>query len=481
MNQDTSGIASYLSAESTTIEFKRELNFSKAKQWLKTVSAFANTKGGTILVGVTDTKEPVGIPDIQSLAAKTAESINAHIDPVPRYELTTIHENGKDFLVIYISEGLNTPYYYLSGGNRTAYVRRGDQSVPAPPHEIGNLILKGQNLTYDALPHQLTLDDVSFTYLNAVFRQKISSELQLPRDLPSFGLLALDNHLTNAGALLCDQYVVPQSRIFCTSWKHLTKGSIGEDALDDREFEGNILQLLENAVLFIGHHSRKPWGIYGMERKEHPDYPEAGVREAVTNALIHRDYMIVGSEIHIDIYPDRLEITSPGGMVDGTRIQDRDINNVPSMRRNKIISDIFGRLKLMDRRGSGFERMIRGYAGSDKVPEFISDVSSFRVVFPNMNYQTETADTQPAEVLTVKVPDSSSVGQTSVEQVSVELSPREEEILSLLRDTPMVSIRKLAEQQNLSVKEVRTVVSSLRKKGFIEHVGANNGGFWKIL
>ena len=115
MNQDTSGIAPYLSAESTTVEFKRELNFSKAKQWLKTVSAFANTKGGTILVGVTDTKEPVGVPDIKQVVEKTAETINAHIDPVPRYELTTIHENGKDFLVIYISEGLNTPYYYLSG------------------------------------------------------------------------------------------------------------------------------------------------------------------------------------------------------------------------------------------------------------------------------------------------------------------------------------------------------------------------------
>lgn len=115
-----------------------------------------------------------------------------------------------------------------------------------------------------------------------------------------------------------------------------------------------------------------------------------------------------------------------------------------------------------------------------KVPEFISDVSSFRVVFPNLNYQPGTADGQSEAVPKGEVPESSSVGQTSVMRTSVELSPREEEILSLMRDMPMFSIRKLAEQQNLSVKEVWTVVSSLRKKGIIEHIGANNGGFWKI-
>ena len=115
-----------------------------------------------------------------------------------------------------------------------------------------------------------------------------------------------------------------------------------------------------------------------------------------------------------------------------------------------------------------------------KVPEFISDISSFRVVFPNLNYQPGTADGQSEAVPKGEVPESSSVGQTSVMRTSVELSPREEEILSLMRDMPMFSIRKLAEQQNLSVKEVWTVVSSLRKKGIIEHIGANNGGFWKI-
>ena len=158
------------------------------------------------------------------------------------------------------------------------------------------------------------------------------------------------------------------------------------DAKNDNEFEGSIISLLKNAEPFITNNSQKSWNIIGMKRIEMPDYPIETVREALVNAIIHRDYQIVGSEIHVDIFDDRLEITSPGGMMDGSFIQNLDITKVSSMRRNRIISDIFSRLHFMERRGSGLTRIVESYSDCEKKPQFISDTSTFKVIFPNKNY-----------------------------------------------------------------------------------------------
>ena len=166
----------------------------------------------------------------------------------------------------------------------------------------------------------------------------------------------------------------------------MTKGSIKEDALDDKEYTGSLISLLENADTFIKNNSKNSWKIEGLDRIEYEDYPTTARREAIVNALIHRDYQILGSEIHIDMYDDRLEIVSPGGMIDGTQIQNLEIGKVPSMRRNTIISDVFSRLHYMDRRGSGLSRIMESYNDFIEKPIFLSDESSFTVIFPNKGY-----------------------------------------------------------------------------------------------
>ena len=120
-----------------------------------------------------------------------------------------------------------------------------------------------------------------------------------------------------------------------------------------------------------------------MRREERSDYPYKAVREVLVNALIHRDYQILGSEIHVDIFDDRLEIFSPGGMMNGQRIQDMDLHHIPSMRRNQVISDVFSRLDLMERRGSGIDRILNSYAEVAQKPSFYSDSDIFLVTLPN--------------------------------------------------------------------------------------------------
>lgn len=173
-----------------------------------------------------------------------------------------------------------------------------------------------------------------------------------------------------------------------------------------------------------------------MTREERSDYPYKAVREVLVNALIHRDYQILGSEIHVEIFDDRLEITSPGGMMNGRRVQDMDIRHIPSMRRNQIISDVFSRLGFMERRGSGIDRILDSYAEVVQKPTFYSDADFFIVTLPNRSVAT------PSQISMESVESIESV--ESVESVhSTSLSAKElAAFRERLKELPLASSTK---------------------------------------
>ena len=154
-----------------------------------------------------------------------------------------------------------------------------------------------------------------------------------------------NGNLTNAGALLADESPVRHSRLFCTRWNGLTKASGIVDALDDKEYSGSLVTLLQSGTEFIRNNSKKAWRKVDDGRIDMPDYPERAVLEGLVNALIHRSYTDIGSEVHIDMFDDRIEIYSPGGMVSGISLKGKDMLKIPSKRRNPILADIFSRLK----------------------------------------------------------------------------------------------------------------------------------------
>ena len=391
-------IDDYEKAETTNIDYKLDLEAKKPKSWLKSVSAFANTKGGILLFGFDDkTHKCCGLKDVVKVAEKITELINTRITPLPRYEINCYTEDGRDYIEVQIGDGPITPYYYESDGHKEAFIRSGNQSIPAPKHILDNLILKGNNTSFDALTSRYNKNDLSFTLMNATVKEKTGISFNQERDYVSFGLVDKKGKLTNAAVLLSDQGALKQSKIICTRWNGIVKGSVIEDALDDKEYTGSLISLLENADTFIKNNSKSGWKIQGMYRIELEDYPTTARREAIVNALIHRDYQIIGSEIHIDMYDDRLEIVSPGGMMDGSLIQNLEISKVPSMRRNTIISDIFSRLHFMDRRGSGLSRIIESYNDCINKPKFISNESSFSVIFPNKGFKSDLKIKHPIE------------------------------------------------------------------------------------
>ena len=164
------------------------------------------------------------------------------------------------------------------------------------------------------------------------------------------------------------------------------------EALDDAEYSGGLIGLLNSAKHFVAVNSKTMWRKTDDRRVNYPEYPERAYEECIVNGLIHRDYCEIGSEVHIDIFDDRMEISSPGGMPSGDLVQQLDWMNVTSIRRNPVIADLFQRLDLMERRGSGFKKVLDAYAfesekrGVSIRPEFRSARSAFFAVLPNLNY-----------------------------------------------------------------------------------------------
>ena len=379
-----------LIAEATEIDYKETLEIKKPKSWLKSVSAFANGIGGSLFFGVADDKTIVGLNDPQLAADKITEIIREKISPVPEIVLNPFEEDGKQILVLKVRSGRNTPYFYSADGIKQAFVRVGNSSVPAPDHILKELILKGSNQTFDSLTTAHKIEEYSFTLLEATYRERTHLDFE-KSDYLSFGLADQNGFLTHAGMLLTDQHSVYNSRIFCTRWNGLKKTSIFDDAIDDKEFSGNLITLLQNAGDFIKNNSKIRFVKKDNERIDKPDYAQRAVTEALVNALIHRDYIVMGKEIHIDMYDDRVEIQSPGGMFDGKAIQDRDIDTISSARRNPVIADLFHRMRYMERRGSGLRKILDstaqlpGYSDEHK-PQFLSTDTDFIVVLKNINY-----------------------------------------------------------------------------------------------
>ena len=205
-------------------------------------------------------------------------------------------------------------------------------------------------------------------------------------------------------------------------------------------------------------------------RLELPEYVHRSYFEVLVNALIHRDYLINGSEMHIDIFDDRMEIYSPGGMPDGTLIQERNIKGVPSIRRNPVLADIFARLGYMERSGSGLSKIREAYEFSanysqDKAPIFYSDRSQFLVTLPNLNYEqlheNETPSDQVADV---------------ADQVAdiADISERQKQILSLMEIGIEYSSNDIADMIGLKGAMTRRLLNDLVDKGLLNKTAETN-------
>ena len=458
--------------EGTLYDKKEKLETNKPKSWLKTVSAFANGIGGALIFGISDKEEIIGLDNYKKDSENISEIIKTKIEPLPKVTLKHYLIEDKNIIILFVHSGKETPYYFTEGGHQTAYIRLGNESIPAKNSDLINLILKGKNRSYDSLGTDIKKDNVSFTKLKSLYYLKTGNEFT-NSDLESFGLVNKDSFLTNAGALLADEPIIKHSRIFCTRWNGLDMTSGIEEALNDNEFEGSILLLLQNAENFIKVNTKKKWKKGNESRIEMPDYPERAIQEVLVNAIIHRDYAIIGSEIHIDIYDDRIEIYSPGGMFDGSFIQEQNIMEISSLRRNPIIADLFNRIHLMERRGSGLKKIISSYQNAinytqEKEVEFKSTQKDFKVILKNLNYK-------------VAIKNGDKVAIKSDDKVAIKI--QDEQLKKILEYIKKYNNCKTSDIENLlSVKSsrARKLLSILVSEKKIQALGQNKNRYYVL-
>ena len=284
-----------LIGETTEYDKKLLLEEKRPRSWLKSVSAFANGSGGMLIFGVSNDNILVGLENAKIVSEKISEIMKVKMDPVPDFQLEIHRQSGKEFIILRVASGQETPYYYVGDGNHIAYVRIGNESVPADSITLKRLVLHGSNTTFDSLVSPYPFRNYSFTRLRSAYLKRTGTELS-DSDFISFDLADESGMLTYAGALLADESPVRYSRLFCTRWYGLDKASGVMEALDDKEYSGSLISLLQDGNLFArrnvrrlsgaepgygqgslqapqSHNSRhfQPHALYGAQRKRFPE------------------------------------------------------------------------------------------------------------------------------------------------------------------------------------------------------------------
>ena len=477
-------MAKYI-GEATAYDKKLMLERKEPLSWLKSVSAFANTSGGLLLYGVDNDGNLVGLENAERDAEDISEMIKSLMDPTPEFDLSLHAEDGRKFVLVSVKAGTTTPYYVFLKGHRDAYIRIGNESVKANSIDLKRLVLKGEKRTWDSLPSNHKRANFAFETLRAEYFARAKMEF-VESDFDSFGLVE-GAVLTNAGALLADKSPIRHSRVFCTRWNGLTKSNGVMEALDDDEFSGGLLNLLDAAKGFVKVNAKTKWRKMedGSGRVEYPEYPSAAVEEAIVNGLIHRDYLELGSEVHIDMFDDRMEIYSPGGMISGELIQSLDSRTVASKRRNPVIADLFQRLSLMERRGSGFGKILDAYQfesekrGRTVVPQFRSSPSEFHVILPNLNYKAPELDALNGD----KDKSADAGAEIAVHAFSTTLAEGRNAkiIVRAMRANGRVTILDLCRKTRLSTSGVYKIIAALKAASKIRRIGPTKGGSWEVV
>ncbi len=452
-----------LISECTAYDFKIMLEEKRPKSWLKSVSAFANGLGGSLFIGVDNDGIVKGLDDIQRVCETISNKIRDYMDPLPEVEMIPHKtDEGMNVLQLKVNAGNYTPYYYVGDGQRVAFVRIGDESVPATAEHMVRLVLKGSNKTYDSLITDYRKDDNSFIILANEFKKRTEQDWNT-KYLLSFGLVTSKGYLTNAGALFSDDCPLWQSRLYCTRWD----GKDKSDAINDAEFTGNIIMLLRESMNFVKSNTRRGWEKLPDGRKNKPEYAERAVLETMVNHFIHRDYTVMGSEVHLDIYNDRLTVTSPGGMYNGMLIQDLDIKDVSSERRNPILANVMAQLDYMEKRGSGLTRIcnetkaLEGYRDELK-PKFKSTPTQFQtIIFASS--------------------DTPNVGEYDGDMSETKLTERQQKILNLIKESPTITGKKMSEILSVSQRTIERDLSVLQKLDVLKREGKDNDGVWIVI
>jgi ATP-dependent DNA helicase RecG len=357
--------------ENLNTEFKREYT----EDIKKTIAAFANSSGGTLYIGVEDDGTVRGLDDPGDTVLRVSNAVRNAIKPDLSLFVDYDTENmgGKPVIRVRVQKGTAPPYYLAGKGIRPegVYIRQGASSVPASETVILTMLRETGGEKYEEA--RSLNQDLSFREAEEFFKTK--NVPFGPSQRKSLRLQSPDGVYTNLGLLLSDQAVhTVKLAVFEGLEKEIFK--------DRREFSGSLLRQLNEAYEFLDMYNHTRAEMRGLYRFDHRDYPEDALREALLNALAHRDYAFSGSTL-INVFDNRIEFVSLGGLPRGISLE--DIMLGLSVPRNENLANVFYRLRLIEAYGTGIPRILRGYTAGGGKPALQATGNAFKVTLPNRN------------------------------------------------------------------------------------------------
>ena len=418
--------------ESYTTELKEVINTDLKKE----VIAFANADGGEIYVGVTKHGKVIGVEDVEFEMERISNMIRDGIKP-DLTSFTSINEikhDGVTIIRVTVYRGSKRPYHLSDKGLKPSgvYVRHGVTSVPVSDEMIRQMIKDSDGTSFDKV--RSINQELTFSYAEKYFRD--SSVSFEENNKGTLMLINDDGYYTNAALLLSDQC---EHTIKCAVYNGTGKINFQTR----KEFAGSILRQVDEVYEYINLFNNKNSTIDNLKRVDHLDYPEYAIREALLNTIVHRDYDYSGS-ILINIFDDRIEFVSIGGLVKGLTLI--DIMGGVSQTRNTIIANIFYRLELIESYGAGIQRIIESYQGNKIQPLFSPAPASFLVVLPNQNY--------------------------IVENKREEILSNEDKVMNLLKRKDYINRRDVEEILGCSAFPATKVLNTLIKQDKILRIGS---------
>ena len=418
--------------ESQTLELKRDLSDNPLK-YVRTAVAFANGRGGRIVFGVEDSHEIVGLEgDPWRVADVAVDTIMNRCEPQVPVESYVVTVDGKDLAVLEVSPGQNRPYHLKSSsvGNST-YVRISATTRLADEERLRDLMLEGRRASYDAMDHTgIILDPGSpeVTSLCSYLSGRGRGRFDATR-LANMGLIREGHggYILSRAFMMLSTNPFPHAMVQCARFR-------GQDRtvfLDRKEYGGNLMEQVEAATGFILNYLPCRAEIGAVYRRDIFEIPQEAVREAVTNAVLHRSYSIESGNVRVALYDDRLEVTSPGGIPFGMTVDEAMSGR--SRPRNPVIARFFREAGLPD-------------------PEMSDDGDEVRLTI----FRSEGE------------------GETSMDLGELE------EMLEMMSSCPDIRIDSLSESLGVSKATVNRMISRAKSAGLLRRVGSRKTGRWAV-
>ena len=425
--------------ETENIEFKAKVTDDLYKE----VIAFANSDGGVIYIGIADDGTVTGLENVDEAYTRITNGIRDAIMPdVTMFIRYTLHENR--VIRITVGEGSYKPYYLRAKGLKPngVYIRQGASSAPASPEQIRQMIKESDGDVYESMRsmnQELTFESAkrAFARYGVEFSEEKYRALGITD--PS------DELYTNMALILSDQ---------C---QHTVKLAVFADDANtefrvSREFSGSVMTQLEEAFSYLMLCNRNPSQLQGLVRVEMWDYPEAALREALLNALVHRDYSFSGSVI-INVNEQMIEFISIGGLLPG--LSPEDIKSGISQPRNRNLAEVFHRLHLIESYGTGIRRIFAMYRECEMQPRIEVTANTFKMILPNMNAGKEE-------------------GSKSASARS-KLTDQKQVILDYITKHGQMTDEQIQQELHLKRTRAYTIVKQMREEGLIVVNGRGAG------